>query len=37
MFWIRSKKRSKGLFEMATSIRHGENYSLNTIRDAFWV
>lgn len=25
---------SKGLFEMATSIRYGENYSLNTIRDA---
>ncbi|HGO5396560.1 TPA: tyrosine-type recombinase/integrase, partial [Klebsiella michiganensis] len=25
---------SKGLFEMATSIRHGKNYSLDTMRDA---
>lgn len=25
---------SKGLFEMAMAIRYGENYSLNTIRDA---
>ncbi|HFU7989663.1 TPA: hypothetical protein ACH7DL_000343 [Escherichia coli] len=25
---------SKGLFEMAVAIRYGENYSLNTIRDA---
>ncbi len=25
---------SKGLFEMATEIRHGKNYSLSTIRDA---
>lgn len=32
MFWIPSK--SKGLFEMAVAIRYGENYSLNTMRDA---